>query len=393
MSGNQAVRESAIRRIAGLPEGVVYSPKELADAQRRLRRTGAFDSVAMTEADDFNPDKSLPISLQILESKPRRFGFGLELSSIEGLLVSSYWMHRNAFGGAERLRVEGEIAGIGGETGGVDYRLSTSLGIPAIYGPDTDLLATATIERQDEPDYLIDRISLEAMATRRLTDDLSANLGVGLLSARERRDGFVREYTLLMLPVGLELEGRDNPTNAKNGYYLDVDATPFVSIKGGDDGGRVYADARAYRSFGADDRFTFAARAQIGSLFGATATTAPADFLFYSGGGGTVRGQRYKSLGGDFLSDVQLGGLSFAGAQLEARVGVSEKIAVVGFYDYGYVGTSETPLKDGDWHAGTGIGVRYDTGIGPIRLDIGTPANGDDAFGSVQVYIGIGQAF
>jgi translocation and assembly module TamA len=37
--------------------------------------------------------------------------------------------------------------------------------------------------------------------------------------------------------------------------------------------------------------------------------------------------------------------------------------------------------------------VRYNTGIGPIRLDIGTPANGDDAFGSVQVYIGIGQAF
>lgn len=87
------------------------------------------------------------------------------------------------------------------------------------------------------------------------------------------------------------------------------------------------------------------------------------------------------------------GGTSFAGLQLEARVDLAGKFGLVGFYDVGFVGTSEVPLEDGDWHAGTGLGLRYDTGIGPIRFDVATPASGDDAWSDVSVYIGVGQAF
>ena len=66
---------------------------------------------------------------------------------------------------------------------------------------------------------------------------------------------------------------------------------------------------------------------------------------------------------------------------------------MVGFYDVGQVGDTDLPLENGDWHAGAGIGLRYETGIGPIRLDIGTQASGDNVGKDVQVYIGIGQAF
>ncbi|WP_242650455.1 autotransporter assembly complex protein TamA [Cognatiyoonia koreensis] len=396
INGNEDVRTSAIARIAGFPTGEIYDPDAITTVERRLRKTGAFDSVALTEADEIGPNATLPFTLQIVESKPRRFGFGLELSSIEGLLVSAFWMHRNAFGGAERFRVEGEVSGIGGETGGIDYKIATSLNIPAVYGPKTDFLATATLSRLDEPEFLLDSIATEASLTRLIRDDLTANVGIGLLAAREETALGTREYILLTAPLGFELERRNDVTNPTSGYYVELDATPFLSLDGAGDGGRIYADARAYASFGTDDRFTIAARGQIGSVIGVDALTAPADFLFYSGGGGTVRGQPYQSLGLETADNggvIQTGGLSFAGAQLEARVGVTENIGVVGFYDYGFVGSTATPLEDGEWHAGTGIGVRYNTGIGPIRLDIGTPANGDDAFGSVQVYIGIGQAF
>jgi len=91
--------------------------------------------------------------------------------------------------------------------------------------------------------------------------------------------------------------------------------------------------------------------------------------------------------------EVRRGGLAFAGAQLEARVDVTDSIGVVGFYDFGFVGNTSNPFDDGDWHAGAGLGVRYNTGIGPIRLDIGTPASGDRAGERVEVYIGIGQSF
>lgn len=392
ITGNDAVRSDAIERIAGLPVGEVYSPQELQKAVQRLRQTGAFDGVALIEADDIGPGSTLPIEAQIREAKPRRFGFGLEVSSVEGLKLSSFWLHRNAFGGAERFRVDGEIAGIGGQTGGTDYTLGTSLSIPAIYGPDTTLLATAEISREDEPEYLLDQLSFGIGVTRIVTDDLTARLGAGLIRAREETDLTVREYTLFTLPIGAEYDRRDDEKNTKDGYYLDVEATPFVGLQGGVNGGRIKADLRGFKSVGETDQFTFAARLQLGSVIGATTQDAPADFLFYSGGGGTVRGQSYNVLGVT-ENGVTTGGTSFLGAQLEARYSVTDKIGIVGFFDYGHIGDDAVPGNSGQWHSGTGLGVRYDTGIGPIRLDLGVPANGDNAFGSLQVYLGIGQAF
>jgi len=396
VTGNDKVRTSAITRIAGLPTGEVYDPEELTESARRLRETGAFDSVALTEADDIGPNDTLPITVAIAESKPRRIGVGLEYSTVEGIRTSAYWMHRNFFGGAENLRFDAEVAGIGGGTGGIDYSLSTALKIPAIYGPDTDLTATAEISREDEPDYLIDSASTEVLVSRLITKDLEIEGGFGLLTAKEVTDLGTRNYTLLTAPLSVTYDKRDSETNAKNGYYIKATGTPFLSVAGGSSGARGYLDGRGYYSFGTDDHFTIAARGQVGTLIGTDEADAPADYLFYSGGSGTVRGEGYKSLGLDQTVDgetITTGGTSFAGAQLEARVGITDAISVVGFYDYGYVGGSATPLTDGADQSGVGLGVRYDTGIGPIRLDVGTPASGDDQFKSVEVYIGIGQAF
>ena len=392
INGNRLVRTSAIRRIAGVPEGRVFAPDDLDTAAARLRKTGAFSSVALIEADEIGPDNTLPIALEVTEAKLRRLGAGIELSTIEGLRGSLFWLHRNALGGAERFQIEGEIAGIGGDTGGVDYSLTASLGIPAVLSTRTDFLATATISREDEPDYLIDKVTIETALTRSIGSDKSTSAGIGYQAAREVTDLGTREYTLLTLPLSGELDRRDSPTNTKSGYFLNIDATPFLGLRGSASGGRIYSDARGYASFGADDRVTLAARTQIGSVLGAQSEDVPADFLFYSGGGGTVRGQGYKSLA---VTDgaTTTGGLSFVGAQFEARIDVNETIGVVSFVDYGYVGAASTPLDDGDWHSGAGLGLRYNTGIGPIRLDVATPTSGDDAFGNVQLYIGIGQSF
>ena len=396
VQGNEDVRTARILAIAGLPTGQVYSAADITAAERRLRDTGAFASVSLVEAEVANPDDTLPITAQLAEAKPRRFGFGLEVSSIEGLRLSSFWMHRNFFGGAERLRVEGEVSGIGGMTGGIDYSLGASLSVPAVYGPETDALLSGAISRLEEPDYELDKIELEATLHRMIREDLEISGGLGLLSARETTDAGTRTYTLVTSPFTATLERRDDVANAKSGYYVDLEVTPFINVDGADHGVRSYADARAYASFGDDNRFTLAGRTQIGSLFGASGEDAPADFLFFSGGGGTVRGQGYNALGVDVMDAgevIRRGGLSFVGAQLEARVDVTESFGAVGFYDIGFVGEDSNPFGNGDYHAGAGFGLRYNTGIGPIRLDVATPTTGDRAGERVEVYIGIGQAF
>lgn len=392
-TGNVAVRTERIVEIAGLPEGTVFSPEEVLLAAQRLRRTGAFSAVTLNEAEDYTADFTLPITAQVSEEKPRRFGFGVEYSTVEGFGLSGYWMHRNLLGGAENLRVEAEISGLGGETGGTDYRLAADFRRPGTLHPDNDLLIGASIERLDEPDFFLDQIAIEAGFARRVSEQRIASGAIGFVAATVEDDLGSRSYQLLTLPLTGTEDRRDDPLDPSSGFYLSLDITPFLGFGDAGSGARVFADGRAYRSFGADDRVTLAFRGQLGSIIGTGLSDSPSDYLFYSGGGDTVRGQPYQSLAIDLGGGNEIGGLSFAAASVEARVDVTDKFGLVGFYDAGFVGDTATPFESGEWHAGAGIGIRYDTGLGPIRVDLATPVTGPDAGGSLSFYVGIGQAF
>ncbi|MFD2738935.1 autotransporter assembly complex family protein [Sulfitobacter aestuarii] len=393
VTGNEDVRTDRILEIAGLPVGEVYSPEELRLASQRLRRSGAFSSVALIEADNIGPGDTLPITAQVTEAPKRRFGFGAELSSLEGVTLSTFWLHRNLFGGAERLRLEAEVKGIGGNSGGEDYRVSARFERPATFNADTDFYALAQIEQLDEVNFFSRQIDLEAGITRIASEERTYTLGVGLRAA-ETRDAFgTNRYTLLTLPLGAEFDYRDDKLDAMNGYYAKASLTPFLAVSGSDNGLRSYVDLRAYRSFGTERPLTFALRGQLGSVVGPSLAQAPADYLFYSGGGGTVRGQPYQVLGVDLGGGNVVGGRSFVGVSAEARFKVSERIGLVGFADGGYIGSEEFYDGSGEWHSGAGLGLRYGTGIGPIRLDLAVPVSGPETDENFQVYIGIGQAF
>jgi translocation and assembly module TamA len=400
VTGNERVRTGRILAIAGIPTGERFDPDDLDRATTRLRRSGAFNAVALVESETWTPDLTLPIAIQVTEALPRRFGFGAEISSVDGLSANAFWLHRNLLGGAERLRVEGEIANIEGDAlglagGGADYALGVSFARPATFGPDTDLTLAGRLARQDEQDYTLDRLTFDAGITRYATDSLTLTGALGLLLAREETAARVRRYTLLTLPLGAEWDRRDDPRDPRGGFYLDADATPFLTLAGESGSGlRLAGDARAYRALG--ERVTLAGRVQAGSVIGPDLADAPADFLFFSGGGGTVRGQPYQSLGVTTTvggTEQRTGGASFLGLQAEGRFDVRPNIQAAAFADLGFVGPDPIPSGDGDWHAGVGIGARYLSPVGPIRVDVATPATGDDAFSQVFLYIGIGQAF
>jgi translocation and assembly module TamA len=102
-----------------------------------------------------------------------------------------------------------------------------------------------------------------------------------------------------------------------------------------------------------------------------------------------VRGQGYQSLGVG-TGAGKTGGRSFAAISTELRADLTDSLGAVAFVDYGYVAAG-SDFGGGAWHGGAGLGVRYKTGIGPIRADIAVPITGSSR--SVSVYVGIGQAF
>lgn len=391
VDGKSRTKPKRIQDIAGLREGEVFSPDELRRVANRLRRSGVFRSVTLTEAETANPDGSLDIEAMLVDEKKRRLGFGAEVSSLEGLAISGYWMHRNLFRGAERLRIEGEVSGIGGDSGGIDYRLGASLTRPATFTPDTSLALSAEAEVLDEPEYYEEKIGVQGGLIHQYTDALEVGAAVALRYAEVDDDLGIRSFTHLSTPLHVTWDRRDDALDPASGFYLNAAGEPFVEVSNGTPGARLTFDGRGYYPLGGN-RVVLAGRVQLGSVLGADLDEVPPDMLFFSGGGGTVRGQPYQSLGVDLGGDDTVGGRGFAAVSAEVRVGLSDKIGLVGFADMGVVGDDSFPGSGGDWHSGAGIGLRYNTGIGPIRLDVAAPTGGNTGDG-VQFYIGIGQAF
>ena len=396
VEGEERMRERRVQKIAGLPEGEVFSETELRRAEERLRRTGIFSTVNLREDEAITAPDRLGITALVVEQKPRRYAFGAEIASLDGLSLTGSWLHRNLLGGGERLKVDGSVTNVGSGESGVDYALGVTLDRPATLTPDTTAGLLVSYEHLDEIDYSADTVKFGLAFSHIFSDRLTARAGITYAFQSGTDPGGSFEFRNLSLPVGLTWDRRDDSRNPTGGTYLDATVMPFLGFETTGSGVRATVDGRAYRSLGEAGRFVVAFRVQAGAVIGPSLLETPRDLLFFSGGGGTVRGQPYRSLGIPVTRMVgpefQIGGKYFLAGSLELRAKVTERIGVVGFVDAGSIGLDGFLDDINDPHAGAGLGLRYDTGLGPIRMDVAAPISGTTGDG-VQVYIGLGQSF
>lgn len=153
------------------------------------------------------------------------------------------------------------------------------------------------------------------------------------------------------------------------------------------------AELRAYQTLDNNGKTVLAARIKVGSVFGPPRDQVPTNFLYLSGGGGSIRGFGFNNVGIVEGSGDVSGGRSRLETSVEVRHKFTDTIGGVAFVDGGIVG--KDPIIDflQDFRVSVGVGARYYTSLGPIRLDIAVPINpkaGDPDFG---IFAGIGQAF
>lgn len=391
--GHERMRTERILAIAGLPVGEVYSPAALERAEDRLRDSGVFTAVALRLAEPGAGDVA-DVTALLDEAPLRRLGFGVEIASDAGIALSSYWLHRNLLGGAERLRFDLEVSGIEdlASDDGIDTILTARFDRPATFGPDTALLLEATALALREPTFELEGVQLEGKLTHEVSDRVTLEGGLGLGLSRIE-DGFgAREITYLTLPLGVTYDGRDSTIDARQGSYGAATLTPF-QVFGGSAGARLTLDGRGYWPLGTAGQTLLAGRVQFGTVAGGDLTDIPPDDLFFSGGSGTVRGQSYQALGA-VQAGRPGGGRSFAGLSGEVRRQIGDSaFGIVGFADAGYISADAWGAGSSDWHAGAGLGLRYATPFGPIRVDLATPVAGGGTGSNLYLYIGIGQAF
>lgn len=396
VTGADRMRVKQIIRIAGLKRGEEFSQTELDRAANRLRRSGVFASVTLSEGDTIEDGGLLPIGITVTEQKRRRYSVGAEIASVDGLSVTGEWIHRNLWGGAERLKFDTAITNIGSDTSGTDYMLGVSLERPATFSADTAASVVAEFGHLDEVDYTADYAELGVSFVHYYSESLTLRAGLTYEFIQGSDPGGSFRFRNLSLPVGATWDRRDSTTDARGGFYIDAEAKPFLGFGTTDSGVRITFDTRAYRSFGAEQGVTLALRVQGGAVLGSDLLNTPRDELFFSGGGGTVRGQPYRSLGVAVTrgagTNFLIGGTHMLVGSAELRTRITDSIGVVGFIDAGRIDADGFFGDFGDWHAGAGLGLRYETGFGPIRFDVATPIHGNTGDG-VQIYIGLGQSF
>jgi translocation and assembly module TamA len=207
------------------------------------------------------------------------------------------------------------------------------------------------------------------------------------------QEGTTDHYDLVGVPVTLRYDSTNNLLNPTSGIRAAVTATPTESLgKQNSTFVIMQISGSTYLDLTGNGRSVLALRGLVGEVSGAGVFGLPPDQRFYAGGSGTVRGYRYQSIGPQFADGKPTGGTAISAGTVEFRQRILGNYGVVAFVDAGQVSNTGVPFSQG-YRIGAGIGARYYTSIGPIRLDVAVPLNKEPGGDSFELYIGIGQAF
>lgn len=398
VEGTERVDPDFVAFMADLPEGDPFDPDDLQDGLDRLNRLSVFRSLRFDESADIAPDGSLPIVVRVEDRRPRSIGAGATYSTLDGLGVSAFWEHRNLFRRAERLRFSASVQGLGAiDLADFSYELGVTFTKPGVWTPDTNFVTGATAFQDEYETYSQRGVEANFGITQQFSRRLTGGALVQASRSRYEDDFGTRDFTIFALIGNAAYDRRNAPLDATRGYYVAVSAQPFYEYNFGNVAVRGTLEGRGYLSFGEDDRVTLAGRALVGSYAGAPTEESPPDLLFFAGGGGSVRGYAYQSIGVENFEydgeEIVVGGRGLFETSSELRLRFTERWGGVGFVDTGLVTENGTLTGDADFRVGAGVGARFYTGIGVLRADVATPVTKRDEDGYVALYIGIGQAF
>ncbi len=379
-------------------EGDRYDPEDVAELERRLLDTGVYDGVgvALSSLDDTRPDGLRPVVVTLADRPVSLLEAGASYSTYEGVGVDVFRTRYNRFGRADTLRYGARIASI-------DSRIGGEWSQPHWRRAGRTLKLSSFIVNEQTDAYDRSALTLAADLSQRLgkTSWFSYGLGVDAGQYTEYRFDpltqrpitFDRNLAIVTLRGSAFMDRSNDPLNPTTGYRLSVSAQP-TAVTGEDTVMflRTEGQASAYLPLQDGAKTVLAGRARIGSIIGGEELTIPSYRLFYSGGGGSVRGYSYQSINPRLPDNRPRGGLSLFETSLEVRRDIGEKFQAVAFVDGGAVGFQETP-NFSNMRYGAGVGVRYKLPFGPVRADVAFPLNKREGDSEFQLYISIGQAF
>jgi translocation and assembly module TamA len=396
VSGNPPFPPGHIATIARFDTGDQFKRSKVNDLRRALIATGLVASAEVKlvpSADRQTIDVAVHLEPAPFRTVAGELGYGTG----EGVRAEVSWQHRNFVNPEGALTVRG-VAGTQEQLASVEFRRSN------FRRRDQTLDVLAVASNIDRDAYRAKTLQLGGLIERQSNiiwqKKWTWSYGVDLIATSERgifedlANKETRRFFIAALPVSLRYDGTNDLLDPTTGFRLGGRISPEISAKGGSfQYGRVQFDASTYHPV--SKSVVLAGRVRLGTIVGAKSSQIAPSRRFYSGGGGSVRGYGYQRLGPRDAFDDPIGGRGLAEFGLEARIRLKAfggNFGVVPFLDGGTLTTDAMP-DFRDWQLGAGLGLRYYSSFGPIRIDVGTPLNPRSNDAKIAVVVSLGQAF
>ena len=425
ISGTKSVSDRIVRRQLVFRRGEVFRQSRLQESQRRLYNQELFQFANVEPIRGEEQPTEIPIRVTVTEGDHKKVQFSVGYGSEERARAEVDWRHVNFLGGARTL-------GILGRYSSLDRGVRVNFNQPYLFNPRYSVTVSGQSWHSDEPAYKLDtnggRVTINRQFARRGGPVLRTRpaTSLALTYANEREEYSISNEALRdlsfrdeLIAIGLDprtgtgrgtrsalsIDGgrntTDNLLDAKRGYVAAVHLEQAGKFLGGTfDYYEVTTEGRYYQSIGPA---VVAVQGRLGSIdgFGDQEKAVPFFKRYFLGGATNLRGWGRFEVAPLSGGGLPIGGASFMNVSAEVRVPIWRSLGGVLFADAGNVWSEPWDFKVGDLRYDVAPGLRYQTPIGPIRVDLGYQlnplpgllVNGKEQARRFRFHFSIGQAF
>jgi len=398
ITGDKPVFEpDHIATIARFKKGELYDSRKIDDLRRALVSTGLYSVVGITpqQTGVASGDDTQYADLAVNQEAgpPRTLAGQAGYATGQGLKLEGSWTHRNFFP-PEGALIGSATLGTQEQGLGGTFRRSNA----GRRDRTVELSLSANHSNFDAYEAYTGRLAgrISYDSTPIWQKRFTYSYGFELIGTNEQDYDFAagerrrRTFSLIALPGQVTFDTSNSLLDPTKGFRVTAKLSPEASLgSGAQTYARSLLEGTGYYSV--SDGIVLAGRARVGMITGAERAQIAPSRRYYAGGGGSVRGFGFQELGPKDPDNNPIGGRSLVEAAAEVRYRFGD-YGVVGFIDGGQVYTSSMPHFT-NWRFGVGLGGRFYTNFGPMRLDIATPIERKPGESRISIYISIGQAF
>jgi translocation and assembly module TamA len=388
IQGTERVNPQLICQKLCWQQGDPYNSALVESTQKNLIDSGLFTSVIISHDEQPSEDGLLAIKIDVTESKHRSINLGASYQTYYGPGITFGWENRNVGGLGRKLSIQG------------DATKRSHSGIATYLIPDFRKIGQDYLwQAQALHEHIIPYSQRAYLLTNRLERKIGDQMRFSVAGRIERL--FVTgsaqngNYVLLAAPLYFRLSSANNLLNPTRGATFEYKATPTLELTQID---QQYLLQQITQSFyyplSRSESIVLAQKFTLGSIVSETFSGVPLSKRFYGGSEEDLRGYRYFTVSPLADGDKPIGGRSAFFYSLEFRLRLTETIGLVPFFDLGNVYKTQLPTFEGKWFKSTGLGFRYFTFFGPLRVDVGFPLMRRKVLDPYyRILVSIGQAF